>query len=301
MATISMAACSVAMFSSCLLGACATPLARPAAPEFPPAGSSLRATDPAPAPPRGDAAPAGGVLAGAIAATNQPWEFGLRARIWRPSPSGDFLITKGGRAGSGTKIDVADDLDLRTGNAPSVQAEVARGPHRGYLTYEPLTWHGSSTLDRAVVFRRVRYPAGDHVRTDLTMNFVTGGYDYAVVDAPESSLRAGLAARVWTFEASLDGSPSGGDTRRVFTHGMPLLTLVGERRFGTWRAAADVAFGVLSSDRLLLDADLCVGVRLAEGLTLDAGYRLWKMRFHETTNRADLGAGGPFLEMELRF
>jgi opacity protein-like surface antigen len=82
---------------------------------------------------------------------------------------------------------------------------------------------------------------------------------------------------------------------------LPILSIEGERRFGVWTIAADVAYGTVGSDRWLFDIEACVGIQITDNLTFDLGYRYWKKSFDETTNHAELEASGPFLALMLRF
>lgn len=227
------------------------------------------------------------------------WTITPHARYWRPAPSGDMLITRGGVPGSGTRLDFEDDLDLETADAANFGLDIAYGAHRFHISYEPLTWHGSSTLTRSVVYHAVTYGIGETVDSDVEMTFLRGGYDYALVNEPGGKLRVGLEAYWWQFDATLDGSV-GGKTRREFSHVFPAIYLDADARFGSWHIRGKAAYGTMfESDRYLVDLEAAIGIRLWQRLTLDVGWRYWNLVFHETTNEGNFKASGPFVELSI--
>jgi len=225
----------------------------------------------------------------------------LGAAYWRALPSGTTTITRGGQAGSGARIDMADDLDLGAANVAEVSIDGELGGHRFGASYEPLGFDGETTTSRTLRFHGATIPAQTRLRSEVGLRLVMPRYDYALLDGPAAELRAGLLAYIWTFDAQLRGATAAGsiDESRRFTHVLPAVTLSGGLPLAGWELAARSAFGVLASDRYALDFSPELRRRLWDRWTLAVGYRWLELVFHETTNRGDLTAQGPFVSVSL--
>lgn len=234
-----------------------------------------------------------------------PWSFGAFGRYWHPAIEGEVLITRGGEPGSGSRVDVQDDLDLCDGSAWEVGVSVGYGRHRVFLSYEWVSFCGDSTLDRPIVYRGTTYPAGEHVETDLDLTFWKLGYDYAFVGDPRASaglvVRGGVAGWLWDYDGRLRGTDSDLDESRSFSHVLPVATLAAEGAFGVFHVAGRASGGLVASDRYVVDLEASVGVTLWKTLSLDVGYRWMNFSFHETTNEADLTLYGPFAGISIAF
>jgi hypothetical protein len=235
------------------------------------------------------------------ARTAHATEVTVGGAYWRPSPSGTMTITEGARAGSGGKVDLSDDLDLGAGDVGEGSLRGAVGRHRLYISYDPLDFGGTTTPQRAFSFHGATFPAGTQVRSDVGLRLVVPRYDYALIDGSGGKLRGGLQAYVWTFDARLRGSSSGQilDEERHFTHVLPALVLAGEVPLGGFELAADGAFGAIGGERYAVDFTPRVSCTLWSRWHLAIGYRWLKFAFHETTNRADMTAQGPFVSIAL--
>jgi hypothetical protein len=183
----------------------------------------------------------GWTLVRAAAANGEPVRLFAEGAYWRSYPSGTMTITEGGRSGSGTRIDLSDDLDLGAANVGEGRIGGEIASHRLSLGYEPLSVTGEATLGRSVVFHGVEFPAAERVQSEIDLRSIVPRYDYMLLDSPTARLRAGLGAYVWTFEAKMRGSS--GDTSRSFTHVLPLVPLESEVPFGPWSVAATASFG----------------------------------------------------------
>ena len=225
----------------------------------------------------------------------------LGAAYWRPLPSGTTTITQGGQAGSGGRIDMADDLNLGAANVAEVSIDGELGRHRFGASYEPLSFDGETTTSRTLRFHGVTIPAQTRLRSDVGLRLVMPRYDYALLDGSAAELRAGLLATIWTFDAQLRGAkPAGGiDESRHFTHVLPAVTLSGGLPLAGWQLAARSAFGVLASDRYLVDLAPELRRRLWDRCSLAVGYRWLEFVFHETTNRGHLTFQGPYVSASL--
>jgi hypothetical protein len=225
-----------------------------------------------------------------------------RLRYEHPFVGGTMFITSGGTPGTATDIDLRGDLGLDAGDEPLAGLDIAFGNHRFRLSYESLSFTGRSTLDDAVTFHGMTFPAGTNIKGTLDLTFFSAGYDYRIVHSPCWDLRVGGAAFLWNFDAKVADTGSGIGTSRAFTHALPELTCDSEIGLGrSWYLSARAAGGLLATDRFMVDVEASIGVTIWKRANLELGYRAWKLQFHETTNEASIWAHGPFLQLSFRF
>lgn len=224
--------------------------------------------------------------------------FELWARGWLVTPSGDTLITLGGEPGTGTTIDLEDDLDTEDGSGVAVGiAWRFWGRHRVFVEYEALSFEGKNRLPQDEVFHGKDYPSGERVQSDLDLRMWKGGWDYGLFACEGAEVRAGVSAWWWTFEQRLQGLDSGLNESRDFSHVLPVANVSAE---GTWQwlhGFARASYGIVGADRWALDLAVGGGVRLLDHFTIDLGWRWFRFVFDETTNEGDLTFTGPFLEV----
>ena len=237
---------------------------------------------------------------------DEDWSFDAWGRYGRPSIAGEVLITRGGVPGSGTEVDVEDQMDLETGDGFEAGFAASFRRHRVTLGFEFDSFSGDSTLDRTIVYRGATYLAGVELESDLELTFWKLGYDYEFIDDdasrwPGFSLRAGVSAWLWKYDGRLRSGPSDIDQSREFSHGMPMATVEAEWESGAFHVGVRAAGGLLAEDRYIVDLELSLGVELLDRLSLDVGYRLMNLSFHETTNEGDLTLYGPFASVGLEF
>jgi hypothetical protein len=227
----------------------------------------------------------------------------LGASLWHGIPSGTMQITEGGRPGSGSEIDLGDDLDLGAGNIPEGFVDGMWGRHRFGLAFEPLAFDGVTTARRTLEFHGATIGAGSRVHSDLALRFIVPRYDYGLIEQGGAELRAGLLAYVWTFDAQLRAAgPTGAvDERRRFTHALPSATLSGTVPVFGAELDADAAFGTIGSNRYAIDLAPQARVTLWNIGNVALGYRWLKFVFRETTNRGDLTIHGPYVSFSFSF
>jgi hypothetical protein len=227
----------------------------------------------------------------------------LSGRYFRPSLYGSMLITKGGKPGSGDRINVREDLNIDADNAPQAGLDLSLRDHRLSFAYLPMRFEGTDTLSEPFVFHGTTYPAGQRVESELDFTYYTFRYDYRLLHGEVGDLRIGLQAYYWIFDSRIQGTGPGGtlDEHRGFSSWYPAGSIAGELRAGIFHADASFAFGALSAERAIVDTEGSVGVLLWNRLSLDLGYRWMHFDINETTNDGDLTAHGPFAQLSLIF
>jgi hypothetical protein len=227
----------------------------------------------------------------------------LTGRYWRPGIYGRLFITKGGGDGTASRINVHDDLELETENAPQAALDFNLGDHRLGFQYLPLTFEGKSTLTEPFIFHATTFPAGERVTSRIDIALWTFRYDYRLLEGSHGFLRIGLAGYYWFFESLIKGEGPGGslDEHRGFSSFLPGATLSGQLRLGNFHLNAAVGGATLGSESNLFEMEGSVGVRLWSFVDLDAGYRFLHLDQQETSNENDLSIHGPFVALSLTF
>lgn len=230
-------------------------------------------------------------------------EWTLFGRYFHANLSGTLLITKGGKPGSGERINVREDLNLETDHVPEAGFGVSLGDHRLGFDYLPLSFEGKDTLAKPLVFHGTTYPTGTDLSSDLDFTFYSFRYDYSVLRGKLGDFRVGLHGEYWAFDSSIKGSGPGGpyDEHRGFTSFYPGGAFSGQLRHGILHLNGAFVLGGLSTERFLIDTEGSLGVRLWNHLELDMGYRILHFDMTETTNDGDLTAHGPFFQLALAF
>ncbi len=223
----------------------------------------------------------------------------LDGRYMAAWPSGSIEITQGGQPGSGSKINLSRDLDLGVGQIGGGGGEIALGRHGLALFYEPFFFDGQVALDRAVTFHGSTYPAGTQVSSHVGFDLWRIGYDYAVQTKPTQPLRVGLRLLIWDFDARLQGN--GVNEQRSFSSVLPEAVVSGGFAIGPALLTADLAGGIIGSNRYSFEIAGGVGWRPYSWLRVDGGARVFSLAFEQTTNRGDLTAYGPFVSLSILF
>ncbi len=215
-----------------------------------------------------------------------------------------MTITAGGKPGSGSRIDVSNDLDVGTTNAFEGGARVSLGRHELAVRYDPSSFHGEATLARPVVYHGTTYPAGEQVSSDVSLDFVIPEYGYRLWSAAVADLRGGIRGYIWTFDSELKGTGPGGvlDQSRSFTHAVPAGVFSLQGAWGDIRIGGTAAGGLLASDRYVADFEAGVGYSLlGNHAQVDIGYRWLRLDYHETTNVGALTESGLLVSLSARF
>ncbi len=216
---------------------------------------------------------------------------------------GSLLIIKGGKPGSGERINVREDLNLEADQVPEAGFGFSPRDHRLGFEYLPLRFKGKDTLSEPLVFHGANYPTGTRVNSDLDYNFYSFRYDYRVLRADLGDLRVGFQGYYWVFDSRIKGSAPGAtfDEHRGFSSFYPAGILSGQLRFGILHLNDSFVLGGLSLERSIIDTAGSAGVRLWNHLDLDLGYRAMHFDMTETTNDGDLTVHGPFFQLSITF
>lgn len=247
------------------------------------------------------------VLLGAMAAagcssTGDPVGGAVHVEYWRPKVAGEVSITKGSKVGTATPISLRRDLGMDHDDTPVLGADVDIGRNRISLEYTGISLHGSTIAPEDFIFHDKTYPAGDPVHSDLNVPSARLNWSYALWQEGASAWRAGLGARLWTFDMTVKDPVAGLDETRRFSHTYPLAMseLDYDLSHGfVGRLHGDVAG--LSSSQLVYEATAALEWRATKHFGAEAGWRYERYDFNESTNDGDFNLSGPYVALRFRF
>lgn len=229
----------------------------------------------------------------------------LDAEGWDVHASGWIFITRGSEPGSATKARLDREFDLET--HPTVALGLIFRPYesqglglRAMVFDQTGTWRS----DQDFIFHGTLYPAGREIRARIDVRMADLDYQLSFRPSPELRVTGHLGVEYWQFFSrirTVDGGPLI-DQQRGFDSGLWFAGIDVSWDFSDFLAVRGSAIGgVEGSGRSLLDLQIAMEVKVLKDVSLTLGYRLHELRFHQSTNQADLLYSGPILGLELRF
>ncbi len=237
----------------------------------------------------------------AACVTDEPLGVSIRARDFSAAAAGDVTITRGGTPGSGTRLELIDDLDLEGRDQGELAADVAFGGVRLGAAWLPLVFDGKERLDQTELFHGTTYPAGNRVESDLQLTTWKLRLDARVHEDHDSELRLGVGAYWWTLDMRLNDLDAQISDERRFSRLLPAISASGSWRFAPgWSADVDAAFASIDQGRRLWDLDASARYRIDRWVTLALGLRFLRYELNEDTNDGTIDVLGPTLGFEFR-
>lgn len=224
----------------------------------------------------------------------------VRGEYWYAKPSGQLVITRGSRPGTGDVVRVGEDFGLEPRGVPGAEIGASFSGHRVRVSYLDLRFRGTEDLDQTLIFHGETYPTGEHVKAEVDLPRLSVCYDYEILRTPSVSARIGAIGHIYWVSARLQ-SPSL-DEKRGYSRGIPALALSFEAPIGPLHAALDGSLGYTDSDHALFGgARLLLGVRLWNTLSLAVGYRWERLDASAETNLVALTVHGPEVSLSIGF
>jgi|SRR5579862_9891237 len=250
-------------------------------------------------------------LAAPALAQDEPPGPGPRATVsaeadgWVASPSGWIFITRGSQPGSASRAREGHEFGLDTEVLPVVDvwARFWESHALGFRIV-PAQESGTHTASGDFIYHGEAYAAGREIRSDVGFLLADFDYQYRWELSPDVTLTPHAGAEYWGFSSHLrtvDALPPV-DEKRSFSSGYWLAGADLEARLAPWlRAEALVLGGITGTDRYFVEASAGFALRPASWASVTLLYRFHEVRFHTSTNEADLQFQGPSAGLELRF
>jgi outer membrane protein len=221
---------------------------------------------------------------------------------WQASPSG--WVQDEGTTGA-DRVDLEDDLQL--GDETSGFAWI-RLMHpipvlpNIKLTYTPLQFEGSGTVDREFTFGNVTFTGSEQVDSEAELDQWDVTLFYEVLDNVVD-LDLGINVKVLDGHFKATRRTTGETDEVDFTAPIPMLYAnVGVNIPGTGIGLAVEASGIGYSGNSLSDIKASIGYTFAGVVGVEAGYRRLQMKIDDIEDvSADITIDGPYLGVAAKF
>ena len=164
--------------------------------------------------------------ASATAQSAEKYGYEFTAGLWPLSPSGNVLS-------HGTTTDLRSDLGIEARVHPMIKALIKTAERHGFtFEFVPYRLNGDNTITRTFHFSGRDYPTEDKIHSEASVNYIFGGYQYDLVNAPRGYLElvAGVAYFGATVRVESQQVGTGTEQRRV-----PLPMIGGKFRIFPFR------------------------------------------------------------------
>jgi hypothetical protein len=241
------------------------------------------------------------LVAGACTASQGSVDANVQAGSWRPAVAGRIEITKASRAGSASDTSLRRNLGFDHGNSPMLDLDVDLGRHRLSLDFTQLRLEGSTHTPTPFVFHGETFPTGDPIVARLDSPTARVAWTYAFWKDGATAWRAGVGARLWSFDLRVADPAAGLNEERSFSHLYPLLESGFDLDLGR-------GFGATVGGNFATSGQVQTVYELAAALTFSArslraslGWQFTRFDFNESTNDGDYSLGGPFVALRWTF
>jgi hypothetical protein len=224
---------------------------------------------------------------------------------WYAAAAGWIFITRGSQPGSATRAREGRDFDLEPEVLPAGEAWLRFwGPHALGFRIVPAEESGTRTASQDFIYHGETFPAGREIHADVGFLLADVDYRYRAELSADLTLTPHVGMEYWGFSSHLrtaDGLPAV-DEKRSFSSGYWLAGADLEARLvGPLVGRASLLGGITGSDRYFVEAHAGFAVILSSWLSFTADFRIHDLRFHTSTNEADLFFYGPSVGAQARF
>lgn len=229
----------------------------------------------------------------------------LRGDAWYADSSGWIFITRGSRPGTATRARDGSDfrLDPEVLPAADVGARLWDGISMGFRAV-PARESGTHTASQGFVYHGNSYPAGRQIRAEAGFLLMDLDFQYRWNVGEGFAVTPHVGAEYWGFSSRLRTVDAGPpiDEKRSFSSGYWLAGADAEARIaGSLGARVSLLGGATGTDRYFLEAEAGLVLELFRQASLTASYRVHDVRFHTSTNEANLIFFGPSVGVDLHF
>ena len=216
------------------------------------------------------------------------------------TPSGQFASTVNN---VGTRVNMETDLGLKNSQQPIGEITVNLGDSAITAGFVPMTFSGSSVLNRNITYAGTTYTAGSTVSSEFKADIFDIGYTYYVVNMDDlpSRFQLGIetAVKVVTAKTSMTGAgvtSSNNATVPIPTVGLRARVALADFIGLTGR------IGYLGySGNSILDADAQIEFSPLPTLGIYVGYRQLKLKVDSNSVYVNSTFSGPYAGAFFRF
>ncbi len=229
-------------------------------------------------------------------------EAGVRGYYWLPDLSGKVQTFT--PPVTGTQFDVKDDLGVEDENFFAGEAFVRFGRVHLRAGYTPVSYDGSKTLTRQIVFNGVTFNVGDHVVSSLDAKMLDGDVQIDLLrpDAIAASFNLGVIVKVKYVDGSVELTSAGASETRNFKAPLPMAGLAaGVGAFKNLLRADARVTGIAYSGNHMYEADVYASIAPFPFFRIQGGYRYIDLKVDKDDIVAELKLKGPYAGAQVSF
>lgn len=238
-----------------------------------------------------------------LAAAAQALELGAKGYYWLPAFSGD--LTADTDMIEGTKIDLKDDLGLKSDGTPQIELFAGVGDHRLSLMYTYLAYEGKEMLKKEIIFNGKSYGAGIGVDSKFTLHMVDLEYQYKVLNLENilAGASLGLIGKVKYFAGEAGINQPFTDDTVSFNFGLPMLGVVAHAGILKDKIEAEAKFAAIRySGNIYMEGGADLSFSPMPFLDINGGYKFMRLEVDDVSDAyADLEFIGPYLGLTVSF
>ncbi|WP_305046909.1 hypothetical protein [Geoalkalibacter sp.] len=228
--------------------------------------------------------------------------FSVKAGYLVLSPSGTFA---GNDGGSGTRIDMEDDLNFDDSKNITLEAALHLGNFRLSAGYLPLKFSGDGTLSRSILFNGETFDVGADVKSDVDINFYDIGLTWYLLNIDDLPVRIQfgpeLAVKIADADLSIASNSAGQYEEVSVTAPIPTVGARARLALGDFLALAGRIGYMEYRDNSFLEADIQVEISPVPMFGVFGGYRHFDLQVDEDDVFFDTQLSGPYAGAFLRF
>jgi hypothetical protein len=201
-----------------------------------------------------------------------------------------------------TKVD-DDMLNIKRENFVDIRASIKLAESQKLrLSYMPISYSGRTTITQDIVFGDQRFVAGQRVLTDLDMDYLRLGWFYKLIKKEGVDLSAVLEAKGYIAKARLQAPDQGARHTYKVKVGIPTVGLSLDAGLGKGFGFLVEGTGISAGSRGYL-YDLESGLKWVphRNFSVDAGYRIYEVKFEKGDDYFKMKLGGPYLGVRILF
>lgn len=242
------------------------------------------------------------LLASAAPASALPgFEAGVRGFYWFPDLSAEIQTFT---PVTGTKFDAKDDLGVKDEDFPSGEAFVRFGRVHVRVGYTPVSYDGSKTLTRTIVFNDQTYAVDENVVSSLDVKMLDGDIQIDLLrpDVVAVAFNLGLIVKVKYVDGTVELTSAGATETRDFEAPLPMVGLAAGVGVLKNAVRADARLtGVAYSGNHLYEGDVFASFAPFPFFRIQGGYRAIDLKIDEDDIVAALKIKGPYVGAQVSF
>jgi len=207
--------------------------------------------------------------------------------------------------GSGTNIDIDEDIDFDDSNSWTAEGAIQFGNFRLSAGYLPMDFSGKSTLSDAISFNGIIFPANNKVKGDIDLDFYDVGLTLYLINFDDLPVRVQLgpevAAKIANVDIRLKDETTGISQDVSGVGGLPTIGARGRVGLADYLGVVGRIGYMAYSGNSVTDAEIQVEFSPIPLLGIYGGYRYIDINVDESDVEIDVQLQGPYVGAFARF